>query len=62
MRTQFIWMELTSSRMRVIVKLNLGVTLETYRDGVVNGIAPPTCTGLNVVQLNLYAYLFNNLG
>lgn len=54
MGTQFIRMEFAPSRVCVIVKLNFSMTLETHRNGIVNGIGSAITTGVDVVQLDLY--------
>ena len=47
--TQFFGMELAPSWMCIVVKLDLGMTLKAYWDGIINGTGPIVSYRINVV-------------
>ena len=53
--SELLGMELPPARMRVVVELDLRVTLEAHRDGILDEVRAATDGWLDVVQLHLDA-------
>ena len=55
MTPQFIWPELSTSRVLVVVTVDLGVTLEADGNGIVDIVGASLCLGNNMISLHLDA-------